>query len=96
MLPEIEIKAYGIQVTDLLRRMSRAIRRPHEIAGNVSERDSRFDAYAEVRYAKLARGAAAHWHLSGRAGMDELSHDMACRVLLELAAAQAPKLFGNR
>lgn len=96
VLPEIEIEAYGIQVTDILRRLSRMIRRPYEIAGNISERSKRFDAYAEIRNSNLKSADTPHWYLPGRGGIDELSRDIACRVLLGLAADKAPKLYGKQ
>lgn len=92
VLPEIEINAYGVQITDFLRRLSRAVRRPKEVAGNVSERNGRFEAYAEIRNSNTT---APHWHLTSRETIDELSRELACRVLLELAAEQEPRLFGR-
>lgn len=92
---EVEVEAYGIQVTKLLRRLSRWVRRPHEIAGNISERSKKLDLYAEVRGGRFSgRGAPPHWNLAQYESRDELSRALACRVLRFLAAQQTPRLFG--
>lgn len=90
-LSDLELEAYGIPVSQLLRRVSRWIHPPYEIAGSVSERADKYDLYAEVR----GGAPSSHWYLLRYTDRSELSSSIACRILRHLAAKRTPSLFGS-
>jgi trypsin-like peptidase len=87
---EIEVQAYGIKFSELLRALPRWIERPNEITGNVSERAKRVDVFAELR---TSRPSVTHepgsWHIRQASDVNEASSALACRIFRRLAVKQS-------
>lgn len=92
VLTSVEIQAYGIQVSNLLKTLSRWIERPHAIAGNVSESSKGIDVYAELRNGSAGvtvETGQGRWYISQMADVHEASFALSCRIFRLLLASQS-------
>lgn len=92
VLSAVEIQAYGIQLSTLVKALMRWIERPNQIVGSISERGKRVDVYAELRSSSptVAANGQGRWYISEMKDMNEASFALACRIFRMLAASQSP------
>lgn len=93
VLSSIEIQAYGVQVSNLLRSLSRWMEQPYAISGNVTESARGVDAYAELRRGRSALTLAdgsGRWYMSNMADPAEASYALACRIFRLTLENQSP------
>src|SRR5688500_16794096 len=84
LLGDVEIQAYGVNVSSLVKTLGRWVQLPREIVGNVSERDKVVDVYAEQRGS--GTGAEFKWYIPQKGPIGDASRELACSIYRAAAA----------
>ncbi len=93
-LPDLEIELYGIDLSTILRRAQRAIRRPNEITGIVIERTGNLTVYSEFRQSGTSYDERWHTFVSDVANKNEASYELGIRLFKMFAQTQIHDIYG--
>ena len=91
--PPIEIEAFGVQFSTVLKSLSRWITQPYEIVGSVLESSEGISVYVEVRNhptADRTKIRQNRWYVSQITDANEASFAVACRLFQVLSPIQFP------
>src|SRR5439155_13027391 len=86
-LSSIEVEAYGVQLSGVVRAVVRWINSPNTITGRIAESGDSLVVYAEYRDSKKA---THRWFLTDVKKPEDASFSLACRITRALEAERSP------
>ena len=92
ILSSVEIQAYGIHLSTVLRKMTQWIWQPYQIVGSISEHSKLLHVYAKMENAPTATKAKigrGYWHMPHENDVNDASFSLACRIFRLLLASQS-------